>query len=63
MSEALYMWELGQADGKYQERERIIALLDGEHSEFTHQHQENKRAFIDDCAACSAISLIKGENE
>lgn len=42
------------------ERERIIALLEAEHSEWTAQHQENKRVYIDDCSACFAIDLIKG---
>lgn len=45
-----------------EERERIISLLDAEHSEYTYQHQENKKAYIDDCAACFAIAIIKGEN-
>jgi hypothetical protein len=45
-----------------QERERIIDLLDSEHSEYTYQHQENKGAYIDDCSACFAIAIINGEN-
>ena len=49
--------------GAEAERERIIALLEAEHSEFTYQHQENKRVYIDDCSACFAIALIKGDNK
>lgn len=45
-----------------EERYRIIELLDAEHSEYTYQHQENKGAYIDDCPACFAIAIIKGEN-
>jgi hypothetical protein len=45
------------------ERERIIALLDSEHSEFTAQHQGDKKMYIDDCAACFALALIKGDSQ
>lgn len=47
---------------KAEERHSIIALFDSKHSEFTYQHQENKGAYIDDCWACLALSLIKGES-
>jgi hypothetical protein len=47
--------------GENQERERIIALFETEHSEFTAQHQQDKNAYIDDCFACLAIELIKGD--
>lgn len=49
--------------GREFERARIIALLEAEHSEFTFRGDENKGTYIDDCAACFAIALIKGENE
>jgi hypothetical protein len=52
----------GIAKGVKMERERIIALLDLEHSEYTYQHQENKGVYIDDCSACFAIAIIKGED-
>lgn len=52
----------GFSFGREREREVIIALLDAEHSEYTYQHQENKGAYIDDCPACFAIAIIKGEN-
>jgi len=55
MSESLYLWELGIHKGKYDERERIIAILeslsrcgDGHHD-------------MESCE-CEAIALIKGEN-
>ena len=44
-----------------EERGRIIELLDGEHSEWTAQHQEDRSVFIDDCSACFAIDIIKGD--
>lgn len=47
---------------KVKERQSIIALFDNKHSEFTYQHQENKGAYIDDCWACLALSLIKGKS-
>ncbi len=53
---------MGFDRGQEAERERIIALLDLEHSEYTYQHQENKGAYIDDCSACFAIAIINGEN-
>jgi hypothetical protein len=42
-----------------EERDRILALLDSEHSEFTTQHQADKKAYVDDCFACLAIELIR----
>jgi len=56
-------YQLGIATGEWMERERIIALLDSEHSEFTAQHQGDKKMYIDDCAACFALALIKGDSQ
>jgi hypothetical protein len=47
--------------GARRERERIIALLDAEHSEFTEQHQTDPIYLGDDCSACFSIAVIRGE--
>ena len=50
MSESLYLWELGQANGRELERDRIIALIEAKdewHYEFSD--------------VSDIIALIKGE--
>lgn len=58
-SERTSAYEWGFEKGKQAELERIIKLLDGNHT-WAFQHDP---ASQDSCASCESIALIKGENK
>jgi hypothetical protein len=43
------------------ERERIIKLLEANHYKNTWEHYPTKWVYMENCMACNAIALIKGE--
>jgi hypothetical protein len=57
MRTAAYEW--GFEKGEQAERERIIKLLDDNHT-WAWQHDPVSQ---DSCASCESIALIKGENK
>ncbi len=53
----------GFYDGKQAEQDRILALLEAAHYENTWEHYPTKWVYMENCMACNALWLIKGESD